>query len=262
MTEREGLFDWPPREPDARDRAIEAVAAQAPSRPDPAVTAVILAAGASTRLGRPKQLLLLDDKPVIWHVASRAIASGVDDVLVVTGAAHEQVAAAVHGLDVRLVRNPQAHLGQSTSLRAGMMAMRSATGVILLLGDQPEVESTVIASLAEMHRRERDAIAQAAYRGWPSHPILFPDRFFIELLAVTGDEGARSIVRRHRDRVRLLPIGRDAPGDIDTEADYEALTTRWERRSEREDAIGEDAGAGERIEADASDAPRASNDGE
>lgn len=198
------------------------------------VSGVILAAGSSTRLGRPKQLLKLDGEPVARIVVRNAIESQLDEVILVTGARSREVAAAVGELGQRNVHNPDYERGQSTSVRAGLAAVSpDADAVLFLLGDQPEIGSDVIDAVIAAFRRTGAPIVQPVYGSTPGNPVLFARALFPELVEVTGDMGARSIVKRRSDDVcRIQVSAGPPPGDIDTEADYQALQERWARREE------------------------------
>ncbi len=200
--------------------------------PPDRIAGVILAAGASTRLGRPKQLLSLGGEPLIRHVIRRALDSRVDDVVVVLGAHADDVQRAIADLHVITVRNPEFAAGQSTSLRAGVAWARIAgvAAVVVLLGDQPEIETAFIDRVIETHRERGAPIVQALYAGTPGHPVLFALPLFAELETVHGDEGARSVIRRHAaDLCRVRVADSPPPADIDTGADYQALLARWKR---------------------------------
>lgn len=197
------------------------------------VSGVILAAGRSTRLGRPKQLLELEGRPLVRIVAERALASRLTDVAIVTGAHAEAVEAAVADLPVRVVRNPAFAEGQSTSVRAGLAQVPlDADAVLFLLGDQPEVSSAAIDAVIGAFAERGMAIVQAMYGGRPAHPVLFAWDLFGELAQVTGDEGGRAVVQRHRERVARVTVSDGPPpGDVDTDEDWAALLERWGRRS-------------------------------
>lgn len=202
------------------------------------VCGVILAAGRSSRLGRPKQLLELDGKPLVRIVAERALASRLDDVVLVTGAHAEEVEETVAGLPLRVERNPDYERGQSTSLRAGLATLPAdADAVVFLLGDQPEVTTAAIDAVLARFEEGGAAIVQAAYGGRPSHPIVFARQLFPELERVTGDEGGRSVVQRHPAALYRVAIADSAPpGDVDTLEDFAALVYRWAERSNRAEA--------------------------
>lgn len=196
------------------------------------IAGIVLAAGASTRLGRPKQLLDLAGKPVIVHVVERALAAGLDEVIVVTGGAGEAVAAAIADAPVRIVANPAFRDGQSTSLIAGLRLLPDAIdAVVVLLGDQPGVDPADIGSVV-VRRREPPfpPIVMTAYGSQRSHPVLFGREVFPELLAITGDQGGRDVIRAHAAEVAVIPsVLAEPPLDLDTEDAYQALLARWPR---------------------------------
>lgn len=200
------------------------------------VSGVILAAGASSRLGRPKQLLRLDGEPVIHVVARNALASKLAEVILVTGGAADEVEAAVADLPVGIVRNADYQLGQSTSLIAGLRAVASSSaGALFLLGDQPEVDSGVIDELVDRFVDRRAGIVQPVYGDTPSNPVLFARPLFHELLALAGDEGARGVLVKHRAEIERVTVSQDEPpGDLDTEEDYVAMQARWALRKTQE----------------------------
>jgi molybdenum cofactor cytidylyltransferase len=220
------------------------------------VVGLILAAGAATRFGCAKQLLPLGGEPLIRHTLRRALAAELHGVIVVVGASATEVAAAVADLPVSVVVNPDFAVGQSTSLRAGVEAASAAgsSAVVVLLADQPEIQSGAIAAVVDGHRRTGALIVQATYGGTPSHPVLFARKLFPELLQVTGDEGARAVIQRHADdRLRVEVDAGSPPPDIDTEQDYRALLDRWKRRSTDATPATLDssvAGAGTRVKRD------------
>ena len=193
------------------------------------VSGVILAAGRSTRLGRPKQLLLLDGQPIIRITTRNAINSRLGEVLVVVGAEAERVVSAIGELGQQIVVNSDFALGQSTSLRAGLDAISpDAEAVVFLLGDQPEVSPEVIDALISAFQDAGALIAQATYGGVPANPVLFARVIFAELADVTGDEGARSVMKRHAGEIARVNVSDGPPpGDVDTDEDYVALQARW-----------------------------------
>lgn len=199
------------------------------------VAGVILAAGVSRRLGRSKQLLDLGGEPLLRHTIRNAVTSSLDDVVVVLGSRAGEIGAAVGDLGQLTVVNDDYAAGQSTSLALGVRSVADgADGVMILLGDQPLVTSDAIDRLVDGFRSGTGEIVQAAYDGSPGTPVLFGRRHFGELLEVTGDEGARGIVRRHGDAVRVLEIGDVADLlDVDTDADYDRLLDRWTDWRER-----------------------------
>ena len=199
------------------------------------VSGVILAAGASSRLGRPKQLLELDGEPILRIVVRSALASRLEEVILVLGAHAEEIAGAMGDLGQRVVENPDFREGQSTSLRIGLSAVASrADAVLFLLGDQPEVDPAVIDRVIEAFERTSRPIVQPVYGTTPGNPVLFARAVFPELLCVAGDQGARSLIRGRLEGVERVTVsdGRP-PSDVDTDEDYQALLQRWKRRIQR-----------------------------
>jgi len=196
------------------------------------ISGLVLAAGRSSRLGRPKQLLPLAGRPLLDHVLEHAAASALDEVVLVLGYEAAAIRAAVGERGQRVVVNPDYAAGQSTSLRAGLAAVDPrAEAMLVLLGDQPGVGPEVIDALLAEFRRGTAPIVVPAYGGRRGNPVLFARTVFPELARVTGDEGARRVVRRRDDRVVEVPVGDEPPpGDVDTDDDYAALVATWEKR--------------------------------
>jgi molybdenum cofactor cytidylyltransferase len=191
------------------------------------VSGVILAAGTSSRLGQPKQLLDLHGEPLLRWTVRNAIASGLDEVVLVLGARAEEIGTAVGELGQRTVINPDFAKGQGTSLVAGLKAIDARVeGILFMLGDQPQVGPEIIDLLIERFRDAGAPIVQPVYGGIPANPVLFSLTLKDELLAITGDEGARSIVRAHKKDIVFVSVSDGPPPrDVDTIEDYQALIT-------------------------------------
>ena len=190
------------------------------------ISGIVLAAGSSSRLGRPKQLLELAGKLVLQHVVDAAAAAPLDEILVVlghsAGEVADRLALPAHG---RVVLNPDHALGQSTSLQAGLRAAATgADAAVVLLGDQPGIRPEAIAAVVRSWLEEGGAVVQASYGGRPAHPSLFARGTWPDLEEAIGDEGARSILGRHPEWRRLVEVGGAVPDDIDTEEDYARLS--------------------------------------
>lgn len=188
----------------------------------------MLAAGTSSRLGRPKQLLELDGAPLVGHAIAAARAAGIAAPVVVTGAAAAGVATVARQAGAVAVHNPRFAEGQSTSLAAGIAAVPpDAEAAIVLLGDQPGVSPETIRALVAAFAATRAPIVAPVYGSVLGNPVLFRRDLFPDLLALTGDEGARSLIRARMAEVLRVPVGGDAPPpDIDTEDDYRAELER------------------------------------
>lgn len=190
---------------------------------------IVLAAGMSQRLGRPKQLLDLGGKPLVRRLVERCLASQLDAVWVVVGHEADAVRGALAGLDVRIAFNPDYESGQASSLVAGLAAASpGADAVVVALGDQPFIETGDIDGLIDARLLQRATIGMAAYGDDRGHPVLFGRERFAELRVITGDQGGREVIRRHRDDVVLVPsAASEAPLDVDTEEAFRNLLERY-----------------------------------
>ncbi|MDR7420053.1 MAG: nucleotidyltransferase family protein [Armatimonadota bacterium] len=192
--------------------------------PRPFVTAVILAAGSSTRMGRPKLALPVQGEPMIRRVARAALQSRCREVIVVLGAHAETYRPLLNGLDVRVIENPHHAEGMGTSIRAGTAAVsRASSGAIILLADQPFVDASVIDRLIESAATGGYMVVASAYQGTVGPPAYFDRSLFDELQQLTGDRGARAVIERHPERCLRIPLGADASRDIDAPADVSLL---------------------------------------
>jgi molybdenum cofactor cytidylyltransferase len=196
------------------------------------ITGIILAAGSSQRLGRPKQLLELAGKPVLQHVVDAAVAARLDEVLVVLGHMATDIAGAVPPRDsVRIAVNPRHAEGQSTSLRTGLRAANvDSDAAVVLLGDQPGIRADAIEAVVRAWLDEGGPVVQASYGGHPAHPTLFERSIWQEIEGAIGDEGARGILGSHPEWRRLVEVGGVVPDDIDTEDDYARVRASFEGR--------------------------------
>ncbi|MDQ4099417.1 MAG: nucleotidyltransferase family protein [Chloroflexota bacterium] len=192
---------------------------------------MILAAGMSRRLGRPKQLLPVGGKPLLRHVAERALASACDAVVVVVGHEAKAMKDALRDLNVQFIQNPDYREGMSTSLRAAVRELSAAVdGFVVLLSDQPEIEADAITGVVKARRATGAPVVVTEYGGEPRSPVLFGRETFPDLLMIRGDEGGRSVVRAYRERlVAVEGPAKVPPEDVDTEESYQALLARWTR---------------------------------
>jgi molybdenum cofactor cytidylyltransferase len=186
------------------------------------IAGIILAAGTSSRMGQLKQLLNWGGRPLVRAIAETALAAALDEVIVVTGSAGGEVAAALADLPVRIAPNPLAAAGQSTSLRAGIAALSpGVAAVVILLGDQPFVTAAIIEAIVSVWRNHRALIVAPVFAGTRGNPVLFDRSVFAELLAIEGDQGARGVIARYPARVRYVHFDDDRPlFDIDTPEAY------------------------------------------
>lgn len=190
------------------------------------ITAVLLAAGSSSRLGRPKQVLPFRGRPLAQHAVDAAERAGVDEIVVVLGHRANEVAGALRLPPIaRPVVNPEYGEGQSSSLRAGLRAAHpAALAAVVLLADQPSVRPEAIVTVTRAYGRGAGPVVQATYGGRPGHPVLLDRSVWPEVDAVRGDIGARDLLAHHPEWVVEVEVEGEVPPDVDTWEDYERLT--------------------------------------
>lgn len=199
----------------------------------PAVHILVLAAGASSRMrGRDKLLQTLKGKPLLRRVADAALATR-SPIHVALPAGSQSRKAILAGLPLHIVEVPDAALGMSRALCRGIAAISAEDlgpedGVMILPGDMPGFTGKALADLIARFRDEPDLIFRGGtVDGRAGHPAIFPRELWDELLAVTGDEGGRSVLQKHQGRVRVIPLpGQMAVLDLDTPEDWAAYLGR------------------------------------
>lgn len=190
------------------------------------VVAAVLAAGLSSRMGRPKQLVEVDGEPMVVRAAKVALATTVEEVLVITGAHAEAVAAMLVPLQqqagdrLRIVTNPAYAEGQAASVRTAVGALGVADGAVLFLPvDQPFLSSQLLDRLLDEWRRGALLVATTVDGQLRGAPGLFDRLLWPELLALEGDIGARPLLQRHRDKLVTVSAAAHELRDIDTPDD-------------------------------------------
>lgn len=196
------------------------------------VAALVLAAGRSTRMGGPNKLMAeIGGKPLVRLAAEQVLASRARPVIVVTGHQRERVEAALAGLDVRFVHNPDFARGLSTSLKAGLAAVPAdADGAIVCLGDMPQVDAALIDRLIAAFDPARGAlIVIPVIDGKRGNPVVWSRRFFAELMALEGDVGARHLIGQYGEALAEVPVSdAGALTDIDTPEALRAVKAEME----------------------------------
>ena len=181
------------------------------------IPAVILAAGASRRLGRPKQLVELGGESLLRRTVRAALA-GCAQVLVVVGSRAEEMAANLAGLPVTLVANDAWEEGMASSIRAGIRALPAgAEAALFLVCDQIAVDGALVRRLLAVRAAHPEAVVACGYAGARGTPSLFPARCFPQLLALRGDRGARGLLAGEGVVVVPFPEGSqdvDCPEDL------------------------------------------------
>jgi molybdenum cofactor cytidylyltransferase len=193
------------------------------------VQGIILAAGLSTRLGRPKLTVNVAGIPIISRVTRAALDSQLSHVILVTGVSNSGLLEAIGemALDSRVVvaTNPHPELGMSSSMQTGMRILeKDASGAMLILADQPFLTSSVINRLLEKFDKDPDRIVVASIRGRRSNPVIFPAALFSELEGTQGDVGGRYVLKRHENIVVEIEMGDHYDDeDLDTTEDLQRI---------------------------------------
>jgi molybdenum cofactor cytidylyltransferase len=193
------------------------------SKRDQRIGIIVLAAGASIRMGTPKQLLKIEGISLIRRAAENALGCGCGPVVVVLGANANLIALELNGLAVEIAFNSDWDSGMSSSIRCGLNTLLATRpqmeAVILSVGDQPRVTGTLLAKLTTAHQQCGSQLVAASYSGHVGTPALFSRNYFDELLKVEGQGGAKRILQRHADKV--LPVDLpEAAFDLDTPLEF------------------------------------------
>jgi molybdenum cofactor cytidylyltransferase len=188
------------------------------------VSAIVLAAGQAARMGEQKLLFRLDARALVQWVVDAAVGAKVAETVVVLGYEAGAVREALGDRLVRAVVNSDYSLGMSTSLQAGVRALRAdCDAAVFMLGDQPFVTSSLVNLLISRFVETNAWIVRPLVEGRPTHPVVISAALFPEILEQRGDVGGREIAARHPERRLFVPVDdRLVSLDIDTPADYES----------------------------------------
>jgi molybdenum cofactor cytidylyltransferase len=190
------------------------------------ISGLILGAGASQRLGPPKQLLPFRGTTMLgWVVDQAERAAGLDELVVVLGRAADQIRERVDFGLARVVENPVFTEGCASSYRAGLAALNpDSEAIMIILGDQPGIAPEIIDELASEWRRGEAPIALCSYDGRKGHPMIFARSMFDQLETLHGDKAAWKLVDANAELVQEVHFNLPFPDDINTPADVERLT--------------------------------------
>ena len=192
----------------------------------PPAAALVLAAGSSSRLGRPKQLLVYQGETLLHRAVRTALAAGYAPVVVVTGALDAALRHAVADLPCRAVHNPDWAAGMGASIRAGLAALGPAAPAVLVMGcDQPLVAAGQLAALVQRQQATGAPAVAAAYADAFGIPALFAATALADLRGIRPEQGAKPLLARYGPALALVPMPA-AAFDVDTPAAYQALLDR------------------------------------
>ncbi|MBI3950813.1 MAG: nucleotidyltransferase family protein [Acidobacteria bacterium] len=193
------------------------------------IDGIILAAGLSTRFGRPKQLAEWRGQPLILHAAETALGSRLRNVIVVIGHVADQVRAALNPVaerpNLKVVYNPEYEEGRASSIRYGLKALpKDAPAAMFLAGDQPLIGPELINALIDTFIQRRPLICYPVSGLTRSNPTIFAAALFPELMRLTGDVGGSALIEKYKSRVCEHPIpSLGTTADVDQEDDFQSL---------------------------------------
>lgn len=190
--------------------------------------ALVLAAGNSSRLGRPKQLLIFQHETLLHRAVRTALAAGCAPVIVVTGALTTELHQAVADLPCQAVPNPGWAAGMGASIRAGLAGLPAGSAVLVMSCDQPLITAEQLQQLLRQQQQTAAPAAAAAYAGTFGIPAVFAPAAVADLRALRPKQGAKPLLASYGPALALVPIA-DAAFDVDTPAAYEALLARQGR---------------------------------
>jgi molybdenum cofactor cytidylyltransferase len=188
------------------------------------VAAVVLAAGASTRMGSAKLLLPLGGEPLVRRAVRQVLGAGFDEVLVVVGYQFQPIIAVLAGLPCRPVVNHEYQTGMGSSFRAAIAALGQTEAAMFTLADQPFVTEHEYRALLDAYHRSAGGIVVAQYGEVVAPPHVFAKEFYAELSQL--ERGARPVLHRHADRLTMLRFAPELLLDVDTPEDYERAIER------------------------------------
>jgi len=190
---------------------------------------IILAAGSSARLGKPKQLLSFNGQTLLAHIVQSALAVPKSVSFVITGFEREQMEKELKGFAVTVHYNDLWEEGMASSIRKGIQELiKTNPGIeacILAVCDQPFADSSIFEGLIRIFRETKKGIVASSYEGTAGTPVLFSRSYFSDLQQLQGQEGAKKLLQLYAHDLSTMPF----PGgniDIDTDADYEQLIER------------------------------------
>ncbi len=187
------------------------------------IAAIVLAAGLSRRMGQPKLVLPWGNTTVIGQVVAVLEAAGVGEIVVVTGGAHQEVAAALRGTAARLAFNPRFAASEMVdSLQTGLAQLSaSAEATLVALGDQPQIQLPVVQAVLQAYAEGHASLVVPSYEMQRGHPWLVDRSLWMELAQLKPPENLRHFLSRHQSEIHYLPTSTDTIlRDLDTPADY------------------------------------------
>ena len=194
------------------------------------VWCLILAAGESTRMKQQKLLMPWNGKTVVEATVERALASNADEVLVVTGSHRSEIESLLKPSGVKIVVNESYQDGMLSTVLCGIKTIPSAVdAVLVMLGDQPMVQTSVINRIIETYQKKGAKIILPVWKGKRGHPVLFDLQFREEMFGLKGNPGLRELLQRYPNDVKELEVdSSEIVEDLDTQEDYQKLKDTYD----------------------------------
>ncbi|MBU1966060.1 MAG: molybdenum cofactor cytidylyltransferase [Proteobacteria bacterium] len=194
------------------------------------ISAIVLAAGESKRMGRPKQMLAWQGKTLLRQVLENLIRSDAGEIILVLGHEAEAISKSLTESQIKIVINPDYKQGMASSLRHGLLAMDpESEAFLVLLADQPDIGPEIMNRMIREFKQAnpRRGIVRPVYRGLRGHPVLIGVRYLQEALQLQGDVGARQILANHPEDILEIEVNQDGIlKDIDTPEAYRKYLKR------------------------------------
>ena len=196
------------------------------------ISAILLGAGFSKRMGKDKLSLPWGKKTILEHCLEILLRSKVNEIVLVLGDRNRKAIGLFRRKNVKIAVNLRSQSGMSTSIRKGIQFIHPGShGILIALGDQPFLKTRTVNALIRTFNRKKKGILIPSFRGSTGHPVIFHHKFKKALGELKGDEGGKSILAKHPEAVRVVPVKSDGVlRDIDTRQDYEKVKDRHEKK--------------------------------
>ena len=187
------------------------------------ISGILLAAGLSTRMGEPKQLLPFGESTIVETVVDSMLGAKFDEVIVVVGHCASEIQEQLGTRPIRTVFNADYREGMLTSAQTGVRALKASDAFALMLVDQPFITSTLIDQVVDAYRQTESGIALPSYNYKRGHPVIFDRKYTSDILALTSESGGvRTLFKKYGNDIHYVPVDTDRVlRDIDYREDYE-----------------------------------------
>ncbi|MDE0015170.1 MAG: nucleotidyltransferase family protein [Candidatus Poribacteria bacterium] len=187
------------------------------------ISGILLAAGLSTRMGEPKQLLPFGESTIVETVVDNMLGAKFDEVIVIVGHRAEEIQTQLGARPIKTVFNPDYRDGMLTSAQTGVRSLESSDAFALMLVDQPFITSALIDQVVDAYQRTEKGIALPSYNYKRGHPVIFDEKYARDILALTSESGGvRVLFKKYGDDIHYVTVDTDnVLRDIDYREDYE-----------------------------------------